>query len=270
MGGHFRSATTYMVVRQCFFWPGMLNVVEDNTKGSDTCVRVNQWAGNIVSLISPLPVPQHDSECVGVDIMCHLSTSLSGNNCIVSFVDHFAKRAHWMPCTKTINSTEFALIFLEAIIWLHGVPWEIVSDRDTQFTSDCWAEVSKRSQTNLLMSMVFYLQTDRLSEVSNQQVMQHLYAFTTHHQYQQDKMLPLGEYSYNTSTHLSTDWTTIELTQSATGSITWGIVAGRWQHDTMRSLAGALFIGQLQSSLQDAQNCHHEKRDNQTMQSNRS
>jgi transposase InsO family protein len=164
-----------------------------------------------VGLLKPLPVARGCWERVGVDFITDVTTSFRGNNCIVTFVDHFSKRVTWMPCTKTIDAAEFAQLFLEAIIQLHGVPREIVSNRDTCFTSDFWAEVSKRLQTKLLMSMVFHPQTDGLSEISNKQVTRYLQAFTTHHQDQRDTMLPPAEYAYNTSMHSCTDRSPFEL-----------------------------------------------------------
>jgi len=136
VGGHLGTAKTNTVVRQHFFWPGMWKGVQDYTKRCNTCARVNQLAGKVVGMLKPLPVAQGRWERVGVDSITDVPTSLGGNNCIVTFVDHVSKQAHWMPCTKTIDAAEFAQLFLEAIIQLHGVPREIVSDRDTRFTSD--------------------------------------------------------------------------------------------------------------------------------------
>jgi len=57
-----------------------------------------------------------------------------------------------------------------------------VSGRDMRFRSDFWAEVSKRLQTTLLMSMAFHPQTDGLADISNKLVTQYLQAITTRHQ----------------------------------------------------------------------------------------
>jgi hypothetical protein len=125
-----------MMVRQRFFWPGMWKGVQAYTKGCNTCAQVNQRAGKVVGVLKPLTVAQGRWERVGVDFIIDVPTSLKENNCIVTIVDHFSKRAHWMPCTQTINAAEFALQYLKDIIRLHGVPREIVSDRDARFTSD--------------------------------------------------------------------------------------------------------------------------------------
>jgi hypothetical protein len=85
-------------------WKG----VQDYTIGFDTCMRVNQRAGNAVGLKKLLAVARGRWERVGLDVITDVLTSFRGNDCIVIFVDHFSKRIHWMPCTKTIDPTEFA------------------------------------------------------------------------------------------------------------------------------------------------------------------
>lgn len=87
-------------------------------------------------MLKPLPVAQGHWEHVGVDSITDVPTSFRGNDCIVTFVDHDSKQAHWMPYTKTIDAAYFAQLFFEAITPLHGGPREIVSDGDTCFTSD--------------------------------------------------------------------------------------------------------------------------------------
>jgi hypothetical protein len=116
VGGYFGAAKSYMAVRQRFFRPGMRKGVQDYAKGCDTCAQVNQWAGQVVGLLKLLPVAQGRWERVGVDFITDVLICFRGNNCIVTSVDHFAKRVHWMLCTKTIDSKEFEQLFLEAII----------------------------------------------------------------------------------------------------------------------------------------------------------
>jgi hypothetical protein len=175
-----------------------------------------------------------------------------------------------MPCAKTINATEFAQLYLEAIIRLHGVPQEIVSDRDTRFISDFWTEVNKKLQTKLCMLTAFHPQIDGLSEISNKQVTWYLPAFATHHPHQWDTMLPLAEYAYNTSTHSSTNKSPFVFGLGYTESIPLDFVAGQHQHDEMRSLDGAAFVKRLQASWLDVQDCLCEVQASQTVEANQS
>jgi transposase InsO family protein len=58
-------------------------------------------------------------------------------------------------------------IFLQAVFRLHGVPREIVSDRDPRFTAAFWSQLFKRLGTKFNMSTANHPQTDGQSERAN-------------------------------------------------------------------------------------------------------
>jgi len=69
VGGYFRVAQTYITVRQCFFWLGMLNVVQIYTEGSDKCTQVSFRAEGVVGFLQPLPVAHSRWEDMGVNVI---------------------------------------------------------------------------------------------------------------------------------------------------------------------------------------------------------
>lgn len=270
VGGHFGAAKIYMAVRQRFFWPEMWKAVQDYTTGWETCVLVTQQAGKVVGWLKPLPTAWGRWEQIGVDYISDLPTSLRGNDSIVTFLDHFSKQAHWIPCTETIDSTEFAQAFLLAIIGLHGAPQEIVKECNTCFTSDCCTELSKRLQTKLLISTWFHPQTDGPSEILYKLVTHYPWAFTNYHQDQLDTMLPPAEYVNIKSMHSSTNQSPFRLDPGYTPWIPLNCLAGQRQHENMQSPEGVSFSEQMQGMLLDAQDCLHEAHESQTVESNNS
>jgi hypothetical protein len=50
-------------------------------------------------------------------------------------VDRLTKVAHFIPLKTTYNGAMLAELYMSRIVYLHGVPKKIVSDRGTQFTS---------------------------------------------------------------------------------------------------------------------------------------
>jgi len=234
VGGNFRRATTYIAVRQCFFWPGMCNGVQEYTEGCDMYMQGNWQAGKVVGLLQPLPVAQGRREGVGVDFIPDMATSVRGIDCLVIIVNQFYIQVHWMPCTKTIGTGEsVVLLLLEAIEWPHDVPQQIGSNREMSITSDIYAEVRKLFQTKLLMSLAIHAQTDRLWEISNELFTWYLQAFTHYHRDKWDTMVPIAQYAYNAFTHLSTNCSPFELYLGFTPYIPLDFIMGQRQHAEM-------------------------------------
>lgn len=61
-----------------------------------------------------------------------------GHDCIYVVVDRLTKYAHLFPITTTYSVAQVAEVFFREIFKLHGLPWNIVSDRDIHFMSHFW------------------------------------------------------------------------------------------------------------------------------------
>ena len=57
---------------------------------------------------------------------------------ILVIVNRLTKSAHFLPIKKTYPLNRFARVYIEEIVKLHRVPTNIVSDRDSRFTSHFW------------------------------------------------------------------------------------------------------------------------------------
>jgi hypothetical protein len=70
-------------------------------------------------------------------------TFLSPNNSIMVVVEKLIKDTHFLPVKTTHTTTNIAEIFMKEIARLHGIPRTIISDRDTNFTSNLWSVLFK-------------------------------------------------------------------------------------------------------------------------------
>ena len=60
------------------------------------------------------------------------------NTGIIVFVNRFSKMVHLVALPESINASASARVFIDTIFCLHGLPRELVSDRDPRFTAELW------------------------------------------------------------------------------------------------------------------------------------
>nr|GEV42078.1 reverse transcriptase domain-containing protein [Tanacetum cinerariifolium] len=89
------------------------------------------------------------------------------------------------------------------IVYRHGVPVLIISNRDSHFTSRFWRSLQEALGTNLDMSIAYHPQMDRQSERAIQTLKDMLCACVNDFGSSWDRHLPLVEFLYNNRYHAS-------------------------------------------------------------------
>ena len=79
-----------------------------------------------------------------------------GYDAIWVIVDRLTKTAHFLPIKKTYSTDRLAKLYVNRIVYLHGVPVNIVSDRGATYTSVFWQELHKAMGTRLDFSTAFH------------------------------------------------------------------------------------------------------------------
>ena len=87
-----------------------------------------------------------------MDSVTDLPITPAGNDSTWVVVDRLSKLVHLEACKKTISAEGTAKLYERAVFRHPGVPKSIVSDRDVRFESDFWQSISKRFNTEVLMS----------------------------------------------------------------------------------------------------------------------
>jgi transposase InsO family protein len=114
-------------------------------------------------------------------------------------VDRLTKVAHFIPIKMTYSRPQLAKLYMSRIVFLHGVPKNIVSDRGTQFTSKFWERLHETLDTQLSFSSAYHPQTDGQTERVNQILEGMLRACALLYRGSWDKSLLYAEFSYNNS-----------------------------------------------------------------------
>jgi hypothetical protein len=107
--------------------------------------------------------------------------------------------AHFIPL-PTVNKTEdLAKLFLNSVWKHHGLPDDIVSDRDSKFISHFWQSLMDLLTVKLNLSTAFHPQTDGQTERVNQVLEGYMRSYCSYQQDDWADLLPLAEYAYNSA-----------------------------------------------------------------------
>lgn len=104
-----------------------------------------------------------------------------------------------------MKAPELARLFIKEIYWLRGLPQDIVSDCDSRFAGEFWHLILWILAIKEKLSMAFHPETDRQTERVNQILEQFLRISMVKKDW--DEILPIVEFEYNNSHHLSAGMT---------------------------------------------------------------
>ncbi|GMF34995.1 unnamed protein product [Phytophthora fragariaefolia] len=75
---------------------------------------------------------------LAMDFIVALPETGEGYDAILVVIDRLPKRAHFLPTTTIATTTETAKLYRDRIFALHGLPEEVLPDRDSKFNSAFW------------------------------------------------------------------------------------------------------------------------------------
>jgi transposase InsO family protein len=209
-GGHSGFPVTYRRLTSLFKWPSMKSMTREYVRTCHICQQAKPERIHPPGLLQPLPIPSAPWETATMDFIDGLPSS-KGHDCILVVVDKLTKYAHFVPLKHPYTASKVADLFVDNIYRLHGMPLNLVSDRDPVFTSLFWQSVFKATGTNLKMSTANHPQTDGQTERVNQSVECYLRCFISAHPQHWAKWIALCEFWYNTNWHASLGKTPFEL-----------------------------------------------------------
>ena len=186
-------------LRKCYWWNNMKREVAQYVQRCLVCQQVKAEHQKPGGLLQPLQIPQWKWEEITMDFVTGLPPSRSGFDSIWVIVDRLTKSAHFLPVKTTYNSAKLAEIYRDEIIRLHGIPTNIISDRDPKFVSRLWKQIHQGLGTKLNFSTAAHPQTDGQSERTIQTLEDLLRMCVLDHGGQWARHLPLIEFAYNNS-----------------------------------------------------------------------
>ena len=118
---------------------------------------------------------------------------------ITVVIDHMTCMVHILPSRSDYKAKDVAELVYENIYKLHGLPAQIISDRDSLFTSTFWQTLHKLIGTELRLSSSFHPQTDGSTERANRTIGQMLRMCIDIDQKNWANRLPAIEFALNSA-----------------------------------------------------------------------
>ena len=196
IAGHPGFIQTYSKIARAYYWPGMHKDIRKHTRECDACQRTKASTQPPIGELQPMPIPSRPWQSIGMDFLMPIPESKNKRNAILVVVDRLTKMAHFIPTTDKVTAKETAELFLHNVFRYHGLPDNIVSDRDPRFTSHFWESLHKILGIKLLLSTAEHPQTDGQSEATVKIIQKLIRPFAFQEQ-DWETLLPSLEFAYN-------------------------------------------------------------------------
>ena len=200
------SKTTDYLQDHCW-WKNMVSDVKAFCETCHTCKTSKPSNQKPYGLLNPLSVPSYPWESVGMDFVGPLPES--GNrdglfDSITVVICLLTSMVHLIPSRTNYSASQLAELMFEHIYKLHGLPKNIISDRDVLFTSTFWKQLHRLIGTKLRLSSAYHPQSDGSTERANRTITQMLRQCVNPNQRDWVAKLPAIEFAINSARSEST------------------------------------------------------------------
>ncbi len=134
-----------------------------------------------MNMITGLPLSKHNDNVYNVILM---------------IVNCYIKMTQYISISKTLTVMQLTDIFFEKIVCRYKTLKEIVSDRDSIFTSSYWLKVCYQTKIKCRLNITFHSQTNRQIKCQNQTLKHYLQCYCNEEQSNWVKLLPLAKFVY--------------------------------------------------------------------------
>jgi hypothetical protein len=159
---------TIAAIKSQYFWPCMKKEVVECIVKCLECQKVKTNQRHPVGFLHLFPILEWKWEVVTIDFITKLPRIAKQHDSIMMVVDNLTKVAHFIPAKLTHKETKIVDIYMKEIFRLHGVPKEIVSNKDPKFTSNFGKGLFKGFGTNMNFITTYHLESDGKTKRVNQ------------------------------------------------------------------------------------------------------
>nr|GEW36441.1 putative reverse transcriptase domain-containing protein [Tanacetum cinerariifolium] len=148
---HPGSEKIYQDLKPLYSWPNMKADIPTCVSKCLTCAKVKAKHQKPSGLLQQPENPVWKWQIITMYFVSGLPRTLSGYDTNWVIVDRLTKSTHFLPLKKTDSMEKLTQLYLKEIVYTHGVPVSIISDRDSHFTSRFWRSLLEALGMNLDM-----------------------------------------------------------------------------------------------------------------------
>ena len=204
--GHLSSPKSLPQILDYYHWKSLQKDVAEHIKTCPKCQQNKAITQAPLGQLKPLTPPTQTWQSITMDFIMPLPETKRKNIGIFVVVDRLSKRIRVAPIPRSYDAPIVADIFFENIYRHHGLPEEIISDRDSVFMSHFWDAIFRKLAVKLKPSSAYHPQTDGQTERMNRKIEEMLRCYVDHHQSNWDLLLTHIEVAYNSAPHSTTTY----------------------------------------------------------------
>ena len=201
--GYPGEERTLALLAWSFHWPKMKEDMQAYVKTCHVCQVDKTEQKKEAGLLQPCAFRRDRWQCVSMDFIGGFP-KIEGFGSVIVVVDRFSKYVVFIPAPSECPAKEAARIFFSNVVKHFGMPEDIMSDRDTRFTSRFWAELFKMWGTECKFSIENHPQIDGHMKIVNHVLEEYLRHYVTASQKNWLELLEPAQLSYNLQRSSST------------------------------------------------------------------
>jgi hypothetical protein len=210
--GHLGVKKTTARISANFYWKSLRNTALEYVTSCDTCQRTKNNTQKPFGLLQPLKPPTQKWMSITMDFITPLPKTSRGHAGLFVVVDRLSKLVRIAATPVHADALQVARLFHTHVYRNHGLPQEIICDRDPIFMSKFWQALFGILRVKIRPSSAYHPETDGQTEVVNRKIEEILRCFVNHRQSDWDLFLIDLEFAINSAPHSSTTLTPFYLT----------------------------------------------------------
>ncbi|GJR26646.1 putative reverse transcriptase domain-containing protein [Tanacetum coccineum] len=140
---HPGSDKMYQDLKKLYLWPNMKAKIATYVSKCLTCAKVKAECQKPSGLLVQPVIPVWKWENITMNFVTKLPKTSTGQDTIWVIIDRLKKSAHFLPMKEIDSMEKLTRQYLKEVVTRHGEPVLIISDRDSNFTSQFWKSLNK-------------------------------------------------------------------------------------------------------------------------------